>query len=271
MKNGILAIMSIVCVGLGAVAVFLRVTEDRKPPEIHFQENEITYVKGADYSELLLGVTATDNRDGDVTDSLVVESVYPNDDGVTATIIYVARDTSNNIGKANKLVKYQNGDMADSALDDTGESSQGNEENADNSSSGQQTSPAASSDAENVNQGNGQPAADGAPADINGDAEESENSDSETEEDEDNLPEGSPHIKLTTDRVTINRGDSINRISYVESITDDKDQRLSLWNKIQIAGDEFDRNTPGTYEQIYYVVDSDGNKSNEAKLTIVVQ
>ena len=101
-------------------------------------------------------------------------------------------------------------------------------------------------------------------------SEQPSQADQESDTDTD-LPPGSPQIKLTQNRVTIAKGQSVNRISFVESITDDKDDKDTLWKQIQIVGDEFDSTTSGTYEQIYYVVDSDGNKSNEAKLTVVVQ
>ena len=57
----------------------------------------------------------------------------------------------------------------------------------------------------------------------------------------------------------------------MESVTDDKDSKETLYKRIEISGDTFDKDTPGTYEQTYYIVDTDGNRSNEAKLTIVVQ
>ena len=77
MKKGITAILILVCLLLGAATVVLRLTDDSTPPEIHFQENQVTYTEGGAYDALLEGVTATDNRDGDVTDTLVVERVYP--------------------------------------------------------------------------------------------------------------------------------------------------------------------------------------------------
>ena len=95
--------------------------------------------------------------------------------------------------------------------------------------------------------------------------------DSEEDDSTDNLSAEAPRIKLSTNRVTIKKGESINRISYVESVTDDKDSKETLYKRIEISGDTFDKDTPGTYEQTYYVVDTDGNRSNEAKLTIVVQ
>ena len=79
MKKGIIAIMVILCLGLMGFVGFMKFSEDNTPPEIQFQDNEIVYTAGDSYDGLLDGVTATDNKDGDVTESLVVESVYPNE------------------------------------------------------------------------------------------------------------------------------------------------------------------------------------------------
>jgi len=251
MKKSILVLMVVACVALGAVTVVIGFSEDKKSPEIQFQNNEIIFTPGDDYSGLLEGVTATDNRDGDVTQSLVVESVYPNDDGETATVVYVARDKENNIGKANKIIKYQNDSTAASSAE---------EEETDDTTEPSPTegvvTPSPSPVPETTDQ-----------TSSLGNTEDNE----ETDPEEEDLPEGSPRIKLTTDSVTIKKGESVNRISYVESITDDVDSRESLYRQIQIVGDDLDINTRGTYELIYYVVDSSGNRSNEAKLTITVE
>lgn len=265
MKKGFIALMIVVCLGLTGVMAFLRLTEDRKAPEIHFQDNEITYVQGEDYEELLLGVTATDNKDGDVTDSLVVESVYPNDDGNTATIVYVARDSSNNIAKANKIVKYQMNSSKETQTDSDSVSDTGSDSTKEATATNPIPSPGPTQNSGEQNAG----ASDDAQNQLS--EENGSEEDSEEDSEDDDLPAGSPRIKLSKSRVTISRGDSVNRISFVESVTDDKDDKNTLWRRIEITGDEFDRNTPGTYEQIYYVIDTDGNKSNEAKLTIVVQ
>lgn len=240
MRKGITAVLILVCLLLGAATIVIRLTDDSTPPEIHFQENALTYTEGESYDILLEGVTATDNRDGDVTDTLVVERVYPDETSGQATVVYAARDDNNNIAKASRIIGYsadgsaavQNGEAAaeDTAAADPAE---------------EQTAP----EEETV------PTSTPAP----------------TPEAEEDLPEGSPQITLTTDSVTINRGDSVDRLSYVADIQDDSDDTDELWRNIQISGDELDRNTPGTYELIYYVVDSDGNRSNEAVLTVTVQ
>ncbi|MGN0251425.1 MAG: hypothetical protein ACI4EH_08735 [Oliverpabstia sp.] len=233
MSKGIVGLMAGVCVLLGGAVVFLQMKVDHEPPTIHFQEDEITYTDGDSYDELLLGVTAIDDVDGDVTDTLVVESVYPEEDEKTVTVIYVARDQANNIGKANRKIIYKKSD-GQTTLDTTGKMED-------------------------------------TPVQLKEDPGGNSENDSEDDEQEGQIQDENPHIKLTTDKVSIKAGDSVNRIKFVESITDDKDDADQLWGSILIVGDEFDNNVPGVYEQIYYVVDSDGNKSNEETLTITVE
>ena len=86
----------------------------------------------------------------------------------------------------------------------------------------------------------------------------------------DTLSPQDPRFYLTTYYVEINRGTQIDRLSYVKDIEDDVDQTNELYRKIQITG-TVDVYTPGTYELTYYVVDSNGNASNGAVLTIVVK
>lgn len=237
MNKRLIGIMVIACLILGAAAVLIRLTEDRIPPEIQIQDSELTYTEGESYDSLLEGVTATDNRDGDVTGSVTVENVYPVPGTSTAQVVYVAKDDSNNIAKATRTVTYGVGDGAPDA-DPTSESEEVSET---------------------------------IPEDTTSPSPEATTPTPTEEPEEEELPEGSPRITLTTDAVTIEEGESINRIEYVESIEDDKDDKNELWRSIQITGDEFDPNTAGTYEQIYYVIDSDGNRSNEATLTITVE
>lgn len=246
MNKGIVGLMAVASVALGGAVVSLRMISDSKPPEIHFQDNEVTYAEGDSYEVFLEGVTAEDNRDGDVTDSLVVESVYLTAGGEEAMAIYVARDKQNNVAKINRWVKCKANEQQVSAEN----SKEKKEAEKEETKEGDQYDDleAAMLEAQMGEQGQDQ-----------------------EQEPEDGLSEENPKITLSTDHVTIRTGEAIQRIAFVESITDDKDEASSLWQNIRIVGDEFDNDTPGVYEQIYYVVDSDGNKSNEATLTITVQ
>lgn len=79
-----------------------------------------------------------------------------------------------------------------------------------------------------------------------------------------------PRMYLTTYYLEIPVGTQIDRLSYVADIKDDIDETNVLWRGIQIDG-TLDVNTPGTYELTYFVVDSNGNSSNGAVLTVVVE
>ena len=94
-----IAAMLVVCVGLGAGVVYMREQFDRKAPEIVCTDEAVKeYKPEMSDAELLKGVKATDDKDGDVSDSLTVESVYEVDDS-NVVVTYVAKDASNNIAK----------------------------------------------------------------------------------------------------------------------------------------------------------------------------
>lgn len=79
---------------------------DHTAPEITIATPEIELSVSSSEAELLQGVTAWDDVDGDVTDSLVVESLY----GITAdsrvTVTYAAFDSAGNVTKAERQVYY---------------------------------------------------------------------------------------------------------------------------------------------------------------------
>ena len=69
--------------------------KDTEPPKISYGEESI-HLDGADVSTLLADVQAHDNKDGDVTDSLIISRLYPASDNA-GVVIYAAKDTSNNV------------------------------------------------------------------------------------------------------------------------------------------------------------------------------
>ena len=99
-------IVSILCtldVILMALSVVLYLDEDRMAPVIHMEEVEMEYREGMTDEELLAGVTATDETDGDVTGSLVVEKVSEVGNG-TVIVTFGAKDARGNVGKASRVM-----------------------------------------------------------------------------------------------------------------------------------------------------------------------
>ena len=89
---------------LTALSVMLYLDEDRTAPVIHMEEVQLEYREGMTDEELLEGITATDETDGDVTGSLVVEKVSEVGDG-TVIVTFGARDRSNNVVKASRVMQ----------------------------------------------------------------------------------------------------------------------------------------------------------------------
>lgn len=80
--------------------------EINRSPEISFVEDEITVSVADDETVLLQGVTASDPEDGDVTASLVVESIDEFGEDGSRQVNYAAFDSSGNVAKATRLLRY---------------------------------------------------------------------------------------------------------------------------------------------------------------------
>lgn len=242
MKKGLVAMLLLACAALLAGNVVIYIGKDRNGPEITVPQEELTYVAGSDTSALLNGVTAVDDRDGDVTSTVTVESIIPNEDQTGASVVYVAKDSKNNVTKATRLISY----AADADQAAAQEAEAAAQQAAQEAAAADQTA-ASGEDAQTVDDGAAQNEAAIAA-----------------------LPAESPRFYLTQYSVEVERGAELNRLGYVQDITDDKDSRDELYQGIQISG-EVDTNTPGEYMLEYYVVDSDGNTSNTAQLKVTVK
>lgn len=242
MKKGLVAMLFLACAALLAGNVVVYIGEDRNGPEISVPQEEITYVAGTDTSALLNGVTAQDNRDGDVTDTVTIESIIPNADQTGASVVYVAKDSKNNVTKETRTILY--------------------------STDANQTAAQAAADQAAQDQAAAEQAAQGDAAGES--AQTTDDGAAQNEAAIAALSAESPRIYLTQYSVELERGAELNELSYVQDISDDEDSRDELYQGIQISG-EVDTNTPGEYTLEYHVVDSDGNNSNAAQLRVTVK
>lgn len=94
------------CVVLGVAAFFVSAAKDKKAPEITISEEEISYVAGDSRDTLLVGVTAEDKKDGDLTGEIFVDRIIPMTGSDKAIVHYAVTDKSNNVGTAKRVVKY---------------------------------------------------------------------------------------------------------------------------------------------------------------------
>lgn len=86
--------------------IYTKTREDVTGPKIRMDQ-EILKVSVEDVEETLLdGVTAKDGRDGDVTDSLVIENLSNFTTKNRRLITYAAFDSHLNVGKATREIEY---------------------------------------------------------------------------------------------------------------------------------------------------------------------
>lgn len=81
---------------------------DRVGPTIKMDKKTLTVGIKADDEDFLKGVTAVDDKDGDVTDTLVVEKVSNFLEDGKRVVTYAAVDKSTNVTRASRVVKYKN-------------------------------------------------------------------------------------------------------------------------------------------------------------------
>lgn len=82
-------------------------SDDTKPPKITMDAHVLEISVQDDETAFLQGVSAKDNVDGDVTQSILVEKVSSLTKDHTVTVTYAAFDKSGNVAKATRTVKYK--------------------------------------------------------------------------------------------------------------------------------------------------------------------
>ena len=194
MKKGLVAMLFLACAALLAGNVVVYIGEDRNGPEISVPQEEIAYVAGTDTSALLNGVTAQDNRDGDVTDTVTIESIIPNADQTGASVVYVAKDSKNNVTKETRTIVYST-DVDQAAAQAAAEQAAQDQAAAEQAAQGDTAGESAQTTDDGAAQNEAAIAA---------------------------LSAESPRFYLTQYSVELERGAELNELSYVQDITDDE-------------------------------------------------
>lgn len=307
MKNnvrGSIIILEALAIIITATLILrIKANKDIVPPVITFPEGTVSYTQGDDPQVLLSGVTALDERDGDVTDSIIISSISVTD-GEEAIAVYHAKDTGNNVAMAVRSVRFTPNDaagisgipvntepadievMPDADVPDQSLPETPGDENYDASQAFHADvtdSPAEGTDTEAaVTQEPQQESADSVLASyesMDPDSYTGEDMErigaalrSETEAARDSLPEGSPTIGLMVHAICQDIGSRLNPLDLISSIDDAEDSIEYIFGQIHVEGNAgFTTDHPGKYVFRYYVIDSDGNMSNVARLYILVR
>lgn len=252
------------CIALAGAGYMTYKNQDRTAPKIKVDQSEkIAYTEGEDYGKLLEGVTAQDNKDGDLTSEVFVEKVVPVSKK-KAVVYYGVTDKTKNVGTASREVTYQaaeDTDAAEETVQDTAseDTTQKTDEKSEKKTKKKSKKAKAKKTAE-----------DKKAEDTTQDAAAAEQQ-SADQQSEALQPNGiRPAMKLAEEAKTIARGTSFNALNEVTDAVDDKDDRDTLFRGLHIDGN-YNVNQAGTYTLQYYVQDSDGNTSDPITFTLTVQ
>ena len=244
------------CIALAGAGYMTYKNQDRTAPEIKVDQSEkIAYTEGEDYGKLLEGVTAQDDKDGDLTSEVFVEKVVPVSKK-KAAVYYGVTDKAKNVGTASREVTYQAAEDSDAAEETAQDTA-----SEDTTQKTKKKSKKAKAKKTAEEKKTEETAQDAAAAD-----EQSADQQSAALQ-----PNGTrPAMKLAEDAKTIARGTSFNALNEVTDAVDDKDDRDTLFRGLHIDGN-YNVNQAGTYTLQYYVQDSDGNTSDPITFTLTVQ
>lgn len=96
-------IFTAVNVILIAVCIVFYVGMDRKCPEFKFQVSSLTYNESMEQVRLLENIMAYDNKDGDVTDRIVIEKMVENKAESSVVVFYAVSDLAGNVAKISRV------------------------------------------------------------------------------------------------------------------------------------------------------------------------
>lgn len=94
------------CAIFGVYFVKIRMVADQNPPVITCEEDTVSVSVSAEESELFAGVKATDNKDGDISDSVRISAMSHFISTGKRTITYVVFDKANHAATAERTLVY---------------------------------------------------------------------------------------------------------------------------------------------------------------------
>ena len=101
----VIVFVAVLAVFVG-VKAYTRLAVDTTPPQISCGTDTIDISVSDPESVLLQGVTARDDRDGDLTGSILIKGVTNLLSGNTARVSYVVFDSSNNMATCQRTIRY---------------------------------------------------------------------------------------------------------------------------------------------------------------------
>lgn len=277
----------VLAVFLWGGGMFFYQRRDTTAPEITINETELIYEDDMAEEELFLGVSAWDNKDGNLDGSIIIEKIVTDKEKETAVITYGVSDASGNVGKLNRQLTYLVRAVEEEAIPPITEVVENTVEEVVEEEAQQQAVEEEEASEEDVpEEAEAEQQQDPEEEASSEESGEEEAAEEEQQQEAEPLPrageaaegtgqraaqnQGRPALTFKDGRVKTAKGMDPAWVNIIGSLTDDKDDYGTLFGTLRIHG-EYDRNTVGNYAVTVTVKDSDGNESAPAPITIEVQ
>ncbi len=276
---GINVILIIVC----AVLYF---RTDRIAPHFEFQALSVRYREGMDQSELLAGIMARDNVDGDITDQVVIEKMIEDTQDGSVVVFYAVSDRAGNVAKTSRVFEAVFDDQSagrymeagiDAALElepmtidyERGKDGQDEGETEIMPSPSPLSSITPSPLSEPALDPTSTPALDPTSAATPLESTSGREAVRPSEQPVPTTDPTAPILTLKTSEIRVRAGQGPAWVDIIETLTDDKDSYETLFRNLSVSS--YDRDRAGSYRITVYTQDSDGNRSQSVPLTILVE
>lgn len=280
-EKNLVAILCIVNFLLLCVLVVVHLRLDKEAPVITVNDT-ITYSKDTSEQEILSVMQAVDQVDGDVSETLVIEKIVPNEESMSAWVTCGAVDSSGNIAKHTLRVPCdesvfaktdEEGDVfvlavgeAENMLmssEDTQDVLVENTEEVMEENVGGETELEITDSEEMINE----EIVDG---EEGQEVVQRENAEPVAEQQVVPTVEGMPTLILSASEVKTQKGYNPAWVTVIAQLTDNTDSYQELLRNIKIHG-TFDNTVVGSYDVMVSTTDSEGNESAASSIRIIVE
>lgn len=278
MKRNRWIVISIIVIDIFIICgcIFLLTQEDNTPPEFRFQTSDYTYLRSDGEKLLLQNIIAYDNKDGNITERIVIEKIVENQDNRTAVVYYAVSDLAGNVTKISRIFPMVLSDEVPEYVAEQRDEDTGAENETGETGLQEETMPE-NSDPETEDETDDETEED---TDRETEEDENEGSDEDNNDNEDAAAEpesaepavdksGYPVLTLKKSEVTIEAGTSPPWTELIETMRDDKDDYTTLYYNLHIS--KFTSGKAGDYPVTLQAEDSDGNLSDPVTVTVHVR
>ena len=276
------------------ICVWIQSHVDREAPELMIGSVLQGVTADVTDKDLLVDVTAKDKRDGDLTDQVMVAERTLGEEEME--VVYAVTDAAGNVALKRRAIpltekmmfaegtekeeetdreteeaetETSTEESIETSTEESTEESSETESTEEETVESQELQTDETEEQESVSEAN-EPKETREQETEGSVAEETTEESTEETEPVETADPAIPVIRLKQNSVTLPAGTPFDYMSYIESITDDKDSRSTLNQYIVVTG-YYDVRTPGSYPLQFWVTDTERHESERQEFLLIIE